>query len=289
MAAKRQQLYDAGVAALGRAMRLPPDQQGLYACPTCLALSAIDDTGPYELTIDHIPPRVLKRPWLEVLTCWTCNNSAGRFLDNEVQKRRVVESLEPGRPVRGRLTVGNLTVNADFKRGPSGPILEVNQLRNRPGANQEFVAAVKAGDGRMNFTGAGYRPRREAVGLLRIAYLAVFGALGYSAVLSPVFERIRAQIANPDDRVIPHTWRAKDKAKDSARQIWFVVSPLNCVGVQIDQDFVLLPIHGEPPLYEELERIGSAPLESKGAPMPLPARPLYQMDTPARPTRGSAG
>lgn len=287
MTTGRAELFSAGVAALARVWSVPAHQEGLYACPTCLVMNSVDDDGPNELTVDHVPPRVLKGSSLVVLTCKNCNNTAGRLLDNEIKKRRVVESLEPDRPVRGRLTVGDLTINAVFAVRPDGRKLEVDSRYNKPGTTKTFIAAVEANGGRMSFTAAGYHRRREAVGLLRVAYLATFAVFGYSCILSPVYDKIREQIANPDAEILPHAWRNRNRARDSARRIWFVVEPITCLGVQIDETMVLLPVHPIDNLYEELDRTGEAPLQSKGEPILFPRTPLYRFDNGEHFKRGS--
>jgi hypothetical protein len=175
--------------------------RGLVACPLCLRLFAeegIDIEEP-ELTEEHIIPRELGGN-IKTLTCKLCNNLHGSQIDAHlVQMLRSRDSIEglSNRPFRGRIEIAGMRVptNIDWKASV-GKMTTFGLRQFKPAVHEAIREKMRSGIVKtMNVTLIfDFIPGRANIGLLRIAYLAMFREFGYGYILSPAAAAIRGII-----------------------------------------------------------------------------------------------
>jgi 5-methylcytosine-specific restriction endonuclease McrA len=77
-----------------------PTGEEWYLCPICLdVMFTVEELGTKELTVEHVPPKVLGGREL-VLTCRTCNNHAGSKFDAEADKQQRLSQFVSGQSER---------------------------------------------------------------------------------------------------------------------------------------------------------------------------------------------
>jgi HNH endonuclease len=203
---ERVRYWEVGAAVM-RDLRGPYE----YGCPLCLRLFPRDQIE--HLSLDHVPPKSVGGK-LEVLTCKSCNETAGAELDSHafaVERIRRVLAGERYPPVLARFKFGRVTANMELRS--DGALNEILGLpaSNPPGVLDEvmaiFDAHVRAGTSpSIKFAMPTLRPslRRAAVSYLRAGYLAAFAAIGYAAIARQSFDPVRQQICEPDVEHLPH-------------------------------------------------------------------------------------
>jgi hypothetical protein len=167
-------------------------------CPLCLRLLPEEaiDLEPPELTEEHIIAGELGGN-MTTLTCRRCNNTHGSEIDAHlIQMMRSRDSIEglSDRPFRGRIEIAGMTVPTDIDWKASVGQTTTFALRPFKPAVHEAIRSEMMG-GRvktLNVTlSFDFIPGRTNIALLRIAYLAMFRALGYRYILSPSVSVIR--------------------------------------------------------------------------------------------------
>ncbi|SRR6266487_863343 len=98
-----------------------PTGEEWYLCPLCLdVMLTVEELGTKELTVEHVPPKVLGGREL-VLTCKTCNNRAGSKFDAEADKQQRLSQLVSGQseqPETAALTIGGITTRVEMSALP---------------------------------------------------------------------------------------------------------------------------------------------------------------------------
>lgn len=279
----RRKFFDRGAAALTLAR--PNAPADLYACPICL----MGYNTPDAFTLEHVPPKSTGgRPL--VLTCATCNNTAGRQLDSHIAAAASAADVAAGRrPLDTRMTFGGHTITASLQIGDAGFDFTAIPSRSDPKALDAFfqafakAAAEESADHSVNLS---YRdphdPYRESVAWLRVAYLYAFATLGYNYILQPPLAPIRKQIREPEEKVVPYLVK-RVSANPQAGTIYFITAPaqFRAIVVMVRDRFVVLPDFEHPSTLAE--RIGSIPIEQwpttfSGEGLALPTSPQYLAD-----------
>lgn len=271
--------FEHGADALSRVV--PGIGHG-YCCPFCLRLVPSLD----HLSEEHVPPENIGgRPL--VLTCRDCNSRHGAQLDHHIGTRRAIQEVFEGkRPVRGQVTHGGRTLNADISLGPSRTISIPENLNNprtldesRARMERE-VAARQLGDFTLTLPFR-YNEWSEQVAWLRVGYLYAFAALGYRFTLQDVIGPIRDQIRRPSETLLPGLVRGV--SPPCPERIAFVREPalLHSVVVTLGKRLVFLPGLGDDPsFYTRM----AAPPEDRNfrceAPVSieLPREPIFWFD-----------
>lgn len=174
------------------------DYPGQILCPLCLNPFPVDALQLEEprLTVEHIIPAELGGR-IVTLTCKLCNNTHGAKLDSHlIQKVRSEESVRgiSSRPVRGRLGIGPVSVAADIDWKASVGGMTTFRIRRSNPKDMDIMRQLmdEGAAGRANvLLDMQYIPARSDLAVLRIAYLAMFRALGYSYILSPAADLVR--------------------------------------------------------------------------------------------------
>lgn len=270
---KRERLFDAGSEALGL-LGLTRTRHW-YVCPLCgIAATREECTSGGHLELDHVPARAIGGR-LCVLTCKTCNRSAGRSLEPALTGHHRLELflLPPRQALAGRMAVGEnsqpvrvwladhvLQIERDLDRvQPAAAMVIDAELRERP----TFSLTFETGD-----------RRRAAVGMLKAAYLTAFAFFGYSWTMLSPNNIIRRQIAAPDEVILDVP--AKYEPVERCDRFLVAVHELPALLYRWDAWSVLLPLSASD-IYEELRRHPTVTWDHKSV-LPLPARPCYVSD-----------
>lgn len=269
-----------------------------YICPLCIS---VDEAGQYRfrvfregaiddksLTAEHVPPRSFGGREL-VLTCASCNNTAGAHLDSHARKRENVPDVFAGRPTKPlavNVTVGGHRLSARLAHEDGVMAIKVNKGRQKPGAEAGFRGvlqngAVAAGDITLNFHGDAHSDKRARASWLRTAYLALFSVMGYRYIFQPGLEVVRRQIRDPETEHIPvwmitlpgnHEW--------TERAVLVIHEPaeLACPAVRVGSHLVLLPPPGDDRFYDRLAAArdaGGPKLIARGTTYEWPREPSF--------------
>lgn len=198
-------------------------------CPLCMRLrfrSALEQDSVNPLTAEDVPPSSLEgNP--RILTCKSCNNTAGTQLDAKLGQLLRIEDAKAALPrseawvrlstergsARGILTVPENGVQQfSIQKGNAKPIDEESLLHDFKFPPRTYRAPDPLND---RFWGGWTTElpmtitfekmpddRLGEIALLRIGYLLGFATLGHSFLLNPGLKKVRAQIADPAAQVI---------------------------------------------------------------------------------------
>jgi hypothetical protein len=133
-----------------------------------------------------------------------------------------------------------------------------------------------------------FSTRRADVSWIRSAYLAAFAALGWSYILHPSLDPIRAQLNTDSPTALPTIMGFNPAADSSARSLMIVREPenLSSVHVVIGHYTVFLPDPWGTLSLEELaqeiaelrEESGMVSTTLTGQTTPWPTKPLHILD-----------
>jgi hypothetical protein len=198
--------------------RVRPELKGRYLCPLCLAEfteEAVLGASP-KLTLEDCIPKGLG-PIVLVLTCDSCNNTAGAMIDSQLHTRLDFESFckaTQEEPVRGRMTYEGLSVGIEVIRtgGPT-PRMDIKIIEEQ--SNKEHIQLIQDTMKDMKEKGLLHQgmklhfgPKtiphnpRALTALLKAAYLLFFKAMGYGAILSSIFDPVRRQIRDNQSKAV---------------------------------------------------------------------------------------
>jgi hypothetical protein len=259
-----------------------------YACPLCLRLFPQDQIK--HLSLDHVPPESVGGK-LEILTCKTCNNTAGAALDahaSSVDRFRRVLAGEPYPPLLAQFKFDGVTANMEL-RSDRARCVKVFGLPecNPPGVLEEvgevFEEHVRAGTTpSIQFTMPKLRPveRRARVSYLRAGYLAAFAVIGYAAVARPSFDRVRRQIGDPDTEHLRHFFYRHGDIQ--GYWVGMVKEPKwhASLSVMMGSYRITLPLFGDAGIYERIaeEAALGAQAELRFHSLGWPDWPSYSCD-----------
>jgi hypothetical protein len=301
MTDRRAALFQAGASAAATAL----GTSGLYICPLCGKSFDEFALQRKELTLEHVPPKSFGGRKI-ILTCRTCNNTAGHKIDAEASRRtalegfaRVVLGGEPGDGGRVIMTWGNEAIVADLSLKQDGTTaLNVIGKRNDPARlrrAEEFMRKLAA-EGRTD----GYtfqitsfhrfNPRFASVSDLRSAFLACSAKFGYRYALHPTLNIIRKQIANPAEELLP---RWTTKLGDGTTKGLILFDAHGIVVVTFSERSVVLPWPTKPIQHftEILKRAASQRVDLTGGNVvawPLSFEAVLDRRTSSSQTSGAA-
>jgi hypothetical protein len=206
--------FDRGSAAFEDCLRRATrsclgGHEPLYPCPICsrpFLRTSVQDGG---LTVEHVPPESFGGDAL-LLTCKTCNNTAGAILDADARRREHVENTSFGIaeiPLRARTVIAGQRVHGRVQQGDKGLEFKIDKANNSPAASAAVAAtSFKAGMGlELDFAGERYSELGANISWLRSAYLALVAFYGYELAFDSAYEIVRRQILFPDNRLI-YSW-----------------------------------------------------------------------------------
>jgi hypothetical protein len=262
------------------AARLGEGVKGAYVCPLCVRPFSLEALGSGELTAEHVPPDKLGgRPL--VLTCRKCNNEAGTQADAHAVARAITVEAMAGRLDRKRkakATVGDVTANVFIN--PFDQALTVLEARNAPGTLDRLRETARPGATvSVEYIEDRFDELSARVSFLRAAYLVLFAVFGYPVVADPALDIVRAQIANPKQRIIEcFLALTPESAQSTQKQLARVLEPHLGWLVQFGPWAIALPHCGDRDFYSRLQpQVGTlAQLHCES--YEWPTEPLFGLD-----------
>lgn len=228
-----------------------PDFTEGYLCPLCFNLfrrDSLTNNAQNQLTIEHNPPRSLGgKP--NILTCKDCNSKAGHEIDNHLlailddqdffefkpNTSKQVGIKDDDKIVNGVFSIdddGSIGINILTRQ--SNPINTdhfFSNLRNLSSAgsigatfnalNSELSGKL---DLKMRFK-FNNKTRLAEVSMLKIAYLKAFEILGNGFLINPHLKKVRDQILNPSQEIIPESFAIDLKTPEEVLGIGIITEP----------------------------------------------------------------
>ena len=250
---------------------------GNTRCPICLAAFSRDAVKSGDsVSIEHVPPKSVGGVE-RCLTCSSCNDSAGRTIDQDAAMRnRAIMDAESGRGLK--LEIDAFGTKRTTYLSPVGirksnlnPTLArsslVDKLFTEPQSHSqetvmlaEFTKGIDFDLGK-GITISSKDPSKKymEVSWLKSAYLLVFcllGKYGYRYAESESITPIREQIMNPDEKIVTRAIRKRFPAT-LPKEILFINKRQTpyCWTVKIGDACVLLPPDGNKIAFEEVETL----------------------------------
>lgn len=296
---RKERWFNAGARALIRATN--GQVKDRYRCPTCLSDFELDALRTGAITEEDVPPRALGgRPML--LTCRPCNNTAGRLLDSNADRRedqiRFIEGETLPGPLRIRARVGEAAIRANLHgSAASGYIIEGVPAANPPGAAEVFGAALESAGVSGLEVNLEFEQRWHQWGAtlcwVRAAYLLAFAAFGYRYILErPEFDLLRQQLQSPGEKLMPETSVMTAVGSEAAQTLMLVEEPGDLNGalfVEVGRRKVLLPgLNADPAFFHRTHQAlrahgvrdgGMVRVQLAGKDVPWPSDgPKYALD-----------
>ena len=222
-----------------RRTRLALWEAGNTLCPICLMEFSKQDATARNgrASIEHVPPLKAGKPHLRVLTCKNCNGTGGAWIDHatvELTKQEHAVDLHTEARVYHMRAGLNRPAQAERLIEISHPAIS-HSIYMWPARNQQLPSLVHQ---KMRLT---WKQRRKPeIGLLKIAYLAVFSLVGAGFAKAKALERVRAQIMRPDEELFRDFCFVL--GEDVGRAVYIVYAEgRTCWGVAIDGHLVCLP------------------------------------------------
>lgn len=246
-----ERLFNQGALALGKLAVL---DSPLYACPICSNCFDENELKNRELSLEHVPPASVGGKAI-ILTCKTCNNTAGHKFESHLSKRQTLTNFtetlldkKEGLGGRARLNFGDMTVNVSISTEKGKTIISILDKINDPKTTQRLSQTFKTMSVEtpqpnltFNIETNSYSDRKIKLSLLKTAFLAASAKLGYTYALSPVLNLIRHQITNPEELVLKH-WLPKLE-EVLPKYLLAIDDNSGVVLVVVDGESVLLPWH----------------------------------------------
>lgn len=235
---KREALFKLYAANLNS---LFPDVTDTFVCPFCQKSFGPDSvTGDNPTVIlAHCMPESLKGK-LVTLACADCDTRSGKELDVHLKNRLETEDFYRGDTDgshRVWIEVAGHKVRADFEimRGADGnPVHSVimDQEHSHPDAVRAVLEALHSGEAFKSvptvYVGNRLDPdiAISRLAVLRSAFLMMFRVFGYRYVFDDNLIRLRAQLLNPQDQILPTvTAITLDETTDCLDAVGIVTEP----------------------------------------------------------------
>jgi hypothetical protein len=236
-----------------------------YICPICLEQyseeEGLNTQAQNYLTFEDIPPVTLGGR-ANILTCRRCNNVCGQTIDHHLTNRMRewdAQQFLPGTEANVKIEYQNRTLQGTIIIEEDGTKrMKHSPGRNHPATLNEYIESVSKPEERivnLKFLPSKVNFDRLQIALLKIGYLMIFEKFGYAFILDPIYDSVRQQILNPDERIYPaQFWSNQD----------FLIEK---IGVQVVTDRGLECIASVFPLRTHTTRTFITFL-------PLPVRPI---------------
>ena len=252
---KKREWFDLGAESFAR-VRPGLYDRPTYPCPICLTTFTIEALVEKQLSAEHVPPESLGGREL-LLTCRSCNNSAGTKLDAHAKIKEDVQlafagTLEHSHRVRAMF--GDLVVNAELHTSRGTYSLQVPAKINKPGTSHALQNAARMG-AQLMVEHKRYADLGAKISWFRSGYLALFAVAGYELALNPAFEIVRKQILECDERkMITFTSELSENIPLTVKRILRVLAPEwhNGYAVEFGRYFVHFPALGDTSFYDRM-------------------------------------
>jgi hypothetical protein len=234
-----------------------------YVCPVCVEGFVREAVINGTLTEEHVPPEALGGRGL-VLTCKTCNNTAGTQLDAHAHRQQTIDRATKGhptnRPLKVKVRIRDVELHARYTFDGAQGSLSIPREINSP---QALAALAQGGvitqgtSVTLEHTGDRYSPLGANISWLRSGYLAAFALFGYKVVFDPAMQIVRTQILKNETRhIVSHLTNIPPEVHARAQGpfLAFLESPPLERGlcVAFGRHGVLLPAPGDMAFYDRL-------------------------------------
>lgn len=243
-------------------------------CPICTGVfyeSDLKESSDNHLTLEHVPPESVGGK-VRALVCKDCNSKSGTLLDSHLNKMFDHEDFVKRTPNSEFYTKishnGNIVSSKVRITGDRTVVFDLDTKHSNPKYTENLTNHFKsvAPEKKFQLQMAGSTKLRSAhISLLRIAYLQLFSTFGHSIFLIPALAKVREQIMNPDQIILPGTYWLKYNFAVEDYGISIITEPteLRCFLVIFDlvrknsrkQCAILLPGPTEPKdkIYQNLK------------------------------------
>ena len=230
----KDEIFDIGSAALKAA---GADRE-LYACPICLRGYTRSDLD--QLTVEHVPQRSIGGKRL-VLTCKSCNNTAGHRFEADLANAKGVQTFydtiigsKTGNIGVVDIGFGEQRISADLTRSTEGLDFQILAAHNSPDTHTAFEKYLRAEGQKQDFSITSrhrFRPKLVDLAYLKSAYLWMFAKAGYWFVAHPALSLVRNALRSGEAYVLFRQFKVPE-----LKHGW------GCLGG--DNDFFLVCVKG---------------------------------------------
>lgn len=190
---------------------IPLKNYKVFRCPLCRRYFATDEpeevnVSELNLTVEHVPPECMG-DLIKTMTCKDCNNYLGSFEGKLEKSLRRKNKWEEDNTTKGRVSFGDRDkeIGIEVKFTDEGPIrLDTIEEISNEEAIGELTDSISNG---FDFTLHTYIPEVDGRKLLAVLYknalLTAFYVFGYSYTESESVQKVKTQILNPEEKIIP--------------------------------------------------------------------------------------
>lgn len=232
-------------------IQITPDIENSYMCPMCYRIFARDSVTERDiLTLDHIPSEKLGgKDGQTVLLCKKCNNDLGSSLDKSLYQLLMSSDFVariPGSSIEGWYSANDIKMTATIGYADDGSLnIFGHPKRTDPKKTNEAKSYIenlpRTCDLELKMGARMGKPHLADIACLRYAYLMLFRLFGYAAIFYPEMMKIRDQIVNPNDEIIPRSWIISNSdliIPDDALGINLITEPLEAQSFLVVFDLV---------------------------------------------------
>lgn len=224
------------------------DEPGKYICPLCFEGFSKSDINPNSsnpLTMEDVPPKSLGGKPV-ILTCKSCNSTAGHKLDVHllnILEREAFKGYSPnskatvayekdGRKMNGKVEIdknGRWHMHMEPKQSnPSHSKYILNEFQTKYPKVIDFEYLNNFKPKTVNFNlkiKEKGKLRNAEVNMLRIAYLLAFEKFGYGFLINDNLTKIREQIKSPEKDILNYTFGLRYDFPDNHIGIHVIKEP----------------------------------------------------------------
>lgn len=217
MSQKRERLIAFKTYAANLTACFPGRVQDTFLCPFCqrtFGPEALEE--PPKVIVAHCVPRSLGGRQT-AMACGECDSWAGTKLDSHLKNRLEAEAFFAGDSDDKQkvwLTLAGHRVRTELKiaKAPDGQnefSLFMDHKHSHPDQIAGLVRSLESGEAQKfvpegQFSGRlAFNVKNSRLSILRAAFLMMFRNFGYSYIQNKNLERVRDQINNPEEPIIP--------------------------------------------------------------------------------------
>ena len=260
---KRLNIFRYGSKAMAKYV---DGNSSLYYCPICgLGYPELSAVSGVDLTLEDVPPKSIGgKPLL--LTCRSCNSSAGSAIDIAVANKRKFEDFQKivcgekkGTLPFVKLSLEDFHVSTSICTENSFDIMPLENA-NAPSVIEKYKRHL------MNLSGRNgndfkfelsvshkYDSRLFKLSHLKSAFLMVFALLGYRYAFDPRLDAVRQQIREPQNDILGTRFWIEGNESMPLNKVMFLSSPLPIFLVSFNGFCIVLPsLKSEGDIYSSL-------------------------------------
>jgi hypothetical protein len=178
-----------------------------FICPICtdqFPIEALDTTLINPLTLEDAPPKSLGGK-ANTLTCKSCNNSCGQWIDWHLSQRLIEidrASFHPNSEFYAKFLKDEKYVQGKIKIDSDGVMSALHTYKtNHPDKLDSYINSVgKDTIISFEFPQSKVDSLKLQYAILKTGYILMFVKYGYAFILSPTYDNIRKQLRFPEEK-----------------------------------------------------------------------------------------